>query len=466
MKDVGYPTAKWGFSWAEIAETSPQGVAKMEDNRVSLEIPFGAILDCPMIRASVNGETKEPVTKANFLYGRTQTGKYLVLKDAEAGSYSLSMPGSSRQTVMGGQLMHCSSEFDPVQPVERIEAEINGLLEWSANSSFEIVRDDRFALKAITLKEERAFYEERMLDTDEISIGIAHGHTFDGTALTGGNLVHKCFLDVQFKDPVQADEALDTVLRFSQFVSFCIGDFASINAIRIGFQGCDSLVDAHIPLLDGRPLKERVLGNIPFTLPAINDSIHEALTGWFYKTSPKAKKAESLLVSLLGKTWDLPFDSQIIAASQALELLCKDGPEEDLLALPKEEHRVRMDYLKEYIPDKAIRDWVVVKANGNSKGQKRLISEHIEAHSEMAQRLIPDKKAFIEFEMQQRNASVHEGGGSITTENAENNYFHLQTKILYCYATIWEQLGITPEIIEKRLLNSHFGYTINRIRGV
>lgn len=94
MEDKHFKTALWGFSWKEVLEessTCEQGIAKLEDNRVTLDIPFGQLLTDNSFYSLRSG-TVNP-EEAEYLYGFTQDGWYLALANARSAGTGESSPG-------------------------------------------------------------------------------------------------------------------------------------------------------------------------------------------------------------------------------------------------------------------------------------------------------------------------------------------------------------------------------------
>ena len=122
VEDKHFKTALWGFSWKEVLEessTCEQGIAKLEDNRVTLDIPFGQLLTDNSFYSLRSG-TVNP-EEVEYLYGFTQDGWYLALANARSAGTGESSPGAPHQYVHATEILASKDRFDPSQQVKEAQ---------------------------------------------------------------------------------------------------------------------------------------------------------------------------------------------------------------------------------------------------------------------------------------------------------------------------------------------------------
>ncbi len=444
MDCTDYKTALWGFSWEDIYEGNDcieQGVANLTEDGITLEIPFGELLGSRGV--VVVGAPAKP-SDVDYLYGFSQSGDHLVLKNASLAGMSTSYPGGSSQMINAQHLFAARSQFDPNANVELLYLTLEGLSEWVREmpfvtewgtnpSEFHAIKYDY---------ENKDAYNRTLLDDSDRTIELFHVFSVSSLSADGVGIKHNCQLKVSFKNVTSFESAMKTASRLSQFLSYCLGYYAEIKELRFMFSGSESLVKCHSRFLRGPKPSCKAKQRIPIHLNDIEDVIEGALSHWL-DMERGASEACSITTSLLTQGWNLPIDLRFIAAAQALEALSKTGT--NISAMPAEEHERLRDIVKSSVTDTEARKWISGRMPGNAKGQKTLLKELFSRNQELLNWLLEDEAQFLAQHIAARNYYTHRHNDSATGNaplEGEGLFWHTEIVLLINYGIIGSMLGL------------------------
>ena len=420
----------------------------MGERGVTLTIPFGCMLSDSSPGSVAFGDPKNP-SRADYLYGLTQRGDYLVLKDAVSRGTSASFPGNARQTIGARYLLAAKGEFDPSKPIAQMELRLRGLEDWLGETVYSVRMSDEFRVASFDVNPEPHVLNFDLLSTDEITVRMCHSYTVPGLSLHDIVLSHSCLLSISLSQARRFEEALEFAHRISWFFTLCEGFHAAIESVRFS-QGDDCpWVCCYAPLMDGPKPSEFRLVNIPFSRSVLRDSAGMSLQ-MLLNADPVLLEIVSLFVSASSYDWKLPVDLKFIAASQVLEALSKYHV--DLTACPSEKLKSWRKQLKKLLrndPDREFRDWVYQKCSGNMKGQAKLLKELVDKHSAICDQLMGDKDEFTTRQTAFRNRLTHRDG----TEPVSSRvlYEHTEGVLVFSYGVILEYLGVDPQLVRDRV---------------
>ena len=464
MDCTDYKTALWGFSWEDIYEESDcieQGVANLTEDGITLEIPFGELLGSRGV--VVVGASAKP-SDVDYLYGFSQSGDHLVLKNASLAGMSTSYPGGTSQVINAQHLFAGRSQFDPNANIELIYMTLEGLSEWVREmpfvtewgtnpSEFHAIKYDY---------ENKDSYNRTLLDDSDRTIELFHAFSVSPLNADGVGIKHNCQLKVSFKKATSFENAMKTASGLSQFLSYCLGYYAEIKELCLMFSGSESLVKCHSRFLRGFEPSREAKQRIPLHLNDIEDVIDGALSYWL-DMGRGASEACSITTSLLTQNWDLPIDLRFVAAAQALEALSKIGT--DVSALPAEEYESLKDIVKSSVADTEARKWISDRMPGNTKGQKSLLKDLFSRNQELLNWLIEDESKFLAQHIAARNYYTHRNNDS-TIGNAplegESLFWHTEIVLLINYGFIGSALGLKTNSFTGCLEKSRYKESVVR----
>ena len=448
VEDKHFKTALWGFSWKEVLEessTCEQGIAKLEDNRVTLDIPFGQLLTDNSFYSLRSG-TINP-EEAEYLYGFTQDGWYLALANARSAGTGESSPGAPYQYVHATEILASKDRFDPSEQVKEAQVYMLGLREWYEKAPYSAhhYRDDRKTVYELNMKDGKA-QNAVLYECDQYMIKICHHITQSPVDAGGFHVDHDCIAQIAFREPVARKTAETTMVRFSDFISLCVGFDAQITRIEYDIVGGSMPVFSYVPFVVGVKPTQWQLAMIPLRYQDLESHISESIELWL-NANEHFIDIGNLLCSLLFNSWKLPLDLKFTGASQVLESLSKYKA--DTSALPKEQYQQRCERLNELydtIEDQELQRWAKERIPGNTKGQRRFLKELLEKHSAISDWLIPNRAAFGGAQIGSRNYYAHRHNSKGALKGAQL-YWHTEGVLLFCYAAVTELAGVPSTTI-------------------
>ena len=465
MDDTHYAAANWGFTWDEAIndQNSIQGSANLVDNSLLLDLPFGRLLGDPGV--FVVGREAKP-TETDYLFGFSQDGYYLALKDAYSLGTTTHIPGGDNQKIGGAFLLVSRSEFNPESKVSEIQLRATGLREWFASSPVGMQIDSITGkVRAITYDlDNEESYNRVILDDDAKRIEISHHTTTEGLTCAGSSMNHDCVLSVSLKNHLSFQEAVDLINDIARFLSFCLGFMAEIKDLKLRFAECESLASCHGPFLRGLPPKSQDLTVIPFKYSSLENAVEEYLKAWL-RADTDLRSAKDMIVSLMTYRWDMPIDLHFVAASQALEALTRVN--NDSLSLPEDEYDSYVKIIKESVTDKAALKWISERMPKNLKGQTRRLREFCDKYLTYVNWIIGDRKAFVDNHTWLRNGYTHRDAQSIKADDRhyEKLYWHTECLLMLSYGVIWIILGMDANHLISQLEKTGFyNYKIHKIK--
>ena len=135
LKSKVFTAALWADCWDKVrreVDGCDQGTVIFdEDNGIELDIPFGEILKDRRVLILGGDDLPEEL---DWLYGFSQDGYWIAVKDVTSSGTSRSVPGGVHQTLSATRLLYSKDEFDPTKKVTGAVLEIGGLAEWLGSS--------------------------------------------------------------------------------------------------------------------------------------------------------------------------------------------------------------------------------------------------------------------------------------------------------------------------------------------
>lgn len=128
MEMINFSTAIWATSAEDATDSSKAvvGLLDFDENRgFELTIPWGTLLSDPVTDNDVRISSIDGVS-ANAVYGFSQTGYYLVLKDVTSPGHSEAYPGFEKQVVSGSSLLVSRQLIEPEPKVTAAYIELPG----------------------------------------------------------------------------------------------------------------------------------------------------------------------------------------------------------------------------------------------------------------------------------------------------------------------------------------------------
>ncbi len=456
MKSRNFATALWADSWEKATQgsESEQGDVSFDEVKgTELDIPFGEILADPGVL--VAGGPQLPC-ELDWLYGFSQDGYWLAIKDVVSGGTWNSFPGGARQKLRATWLLYSKGKFSPTDMVTSVSLEIRGLAEWLGNSPINekiLIGKERngFSLKL----EPDADCRVPLLEADGLGVSAFHGVGMTGSSDVGFRVDHRCLLEMLFDGSKPLVDAVDSALWAADFFSLCLGFHGEVNEIKLKFED-SSVAYCLIPLVKGNAPKDINASRIVLPYREIREDLGGLLAAWMKaEEGGDLHSPASLLASLMTRNWVLPLDLKFIAAAQMLEALSRVGA--DLNSMTDEEfhackkaRKKALSRIEDLRIAGLLRDRFQVT---NMKGQNRLLTELVERHEKAADLLFGDATAFIRSHRDLRNGITHRNGGLSPVD--ENLYWHTEGVLLFAYCVVWEILGMEPGRVE-RLIEEHF----------
>lgn len=236
------------------------------------------------------------------------------------------------------------------------------------------------------------------------------------------------------------------MVRFSDFISLCVGFDAQITRIEYDIVGGSMPVFSYVPFVVGAKPTQWQLAMIPLRYRDLESHISESIELWL-NANEHFIDIGNLLCSLLFNSWKLPLDLKFTGASQVLESLSKYKA--DASALPREQYQQRCERLNELydtIEDQELQRWAKERIPGNTKGQRRFLKELLEKHSAISDWLIPNRAAFARAQIGSRNYYAHRHNNNGALKGAQL-YWHTEGVLLFCYAAVTELVGMPSTTI-------------------
>ena len=404
LKSKVFTAALWADCWDKVrreVDGCDQGTAIFdEDNGIELDIPFGEILKDRRVLILGGDDLPEEL---DWLYGFSQDGYWMALKDVTASGTSRSFPG------------------------------FRG-----------------FSLKADLNNVEN----ELLFEDDAYKIAVAHGVNTSGSPEAGYEVGHRCFLQIDFKKPKTLGDAERVALHATEFFSFCFGFHAELVNMEFKFEN-GAKAHCLMGLVKGKVPSRMDASHMVLPYRKIRNDISHVFGAWM-DGGRELRTSVSLLVSLMTKDWFLPFDLKFIAAAQMLESLSRVGvslesmTDEDYAACKKE-----LDTAIDGIEDRHIAKMLKQRVRlGNNKGQRRLLDEFVARHREVACFFFGAPDDFIRSHVDLRNGITHREG--TPPSSVENLYWHTEAVLLFAYCAVGEVLGLTAETMKRCIEDSGY----------
>jgi len=467
VKDTEYRVAIWDESWENLFQGNdkPQGTANLVDNHVTLEIPFGRMLGD--VGVLLVGDEQEP-TEVDWLYGFSQDGYRIALKNARSMGTSSSSPGGDNQHIGADYLFAAKSPFDPEKPVTNAVVRYSGLEGWVASTPFRSVHDNgtgRLVVVEYDLEHEGA-YNVDLLDDDRYHIYVCHSYRYGGLGVEGIDIDHWCEICIDFKTKSSLDDAMDVITSISRFLAVCLGFGSEILEINLRFGNVAGYAKCHSSFFRFKGPDKWNLLRIPFKLPVLAGEIKEYLGAWLLEEGD-LQVASGVFASLIGNNWEMPLDLKFLAASQVLEALSRVGV--DLASIPQDEYEEYKNAVKEATEGTDAGKWILERLPGNTKGQGRLLRELCDKHQVLFGWLISDGKEFLDNQSSARNHYAHRKptDKGRAPMQGEELYWHTECVLFLAHGIIWSNLGMDEQAFIDALERSGYRHDeVSKVRSM
>lgn len=466
MNKVEFPAALWAMEADDVDDESKSVVGLLSfdgEHRIELTVPFGVLLDWPCLPVEGGGYVQTHTIdglSSDAIYGYSQTGRYLVLRDVASWGPSIAYPGFKKQTLWGSSLLMSREPIDGDPEVSTAHVELPGLREWMGRISFETTSQyENDKLKEMSF----AFRPEEMqtvllFENDEMRVSIECCGTRKGGKIPSYTFEFEsdCFLRVELLgESVGIDVFLnERVYPVAEFLSFCMGFRYAITNVEF-FTSCGQRIEYYAPFVGVRGMPSGgQINTMPFSYERIEDQISSMLDSWVHFDS-YARNASKLIVSLMNN-WEMPLDMLFLASAQAFEAMTRAGVEEQEIA--DEELDKRLEAINFSNMPARTKKWAVRKLRGAKwKTANQLADVLLAKVRPIVEYVIPDAEKFKRDHRTQRNAFTHrrELAESEKLTN-EQLYYHTQAVQLLAYAAIAVELGLKAEEVRRLLEKSRF----------
>lgn len=444
MEKTKFRAAVWSYGWDAISEESPQGAAALEDDGVTLEIPFGRILGKPLIPL----DDKAYPEAAERLFGISVDGKWMVARHAFLKRSWANSAGGTCQTVHARDLLVGRNRFDPDARVSVATAKYLGLRDWVGGGPIEArLATGPQAISTLTIRHGSDFNAGgTVYDGEDVRVSMERSFCFSPPSPEGAGIKTDCLLRIEFKSQAEIDTARDVALELGRFLSMCMGFDARLESLELRQCGCDSNIRLYFAHVRGEEPTSRQLHLMPVPYEGVKDGMSALLERWL-TAGGEFGDAKGLVCSLMFKSWSLPVDLRLIAASQALEELTRIGAN----AYSRSAEEVERDKAEvtRSIADKELRRRILNGLSRNRKGQNRLLREFLVRRSDVADAVIGDTEAFVTAHTTLRNKYAHRTQLLLADkmeDYGERLHWHTECVLMLCYLTVMVLTGIAPEM--------------------
>lgn len=438
MKSTEFGAAIWGFDWDLFpADTAIQGTANLSDDGIYLDIPFGCLLWSGGI--VIPERACRPPEEVDYLYGFTQTGDWLVLKDCFPTSSTTSFPGGKRQRICANFLFSSKERFDPTAKIEEMEIGITGFAEWYGETPlYETIDADTMWFKSVEFDSEKSKAMNEILFEDEsYALTVKHAYSASSVKVGGFTFSHESYLKVTLKNKKSFEEMLQLVVALQDFFVLSMGFFGEIEFLRLKCEGVNKQVNCYGCFYKGKEPTKRQLQEMPFPRRRIRGSEAEVFESLLH-ADRDLSEAINLASSLIGRNWDIPFSLEALASSQCLEVLSRIGVE--LNSIDPDDYSRIVQTIKDSVVDKDALKWISERMPGNRKGQQRLLSELVGRHQSAFEWAVSDVKKYVTTQVALRNSLTHVRNDE--ERGFDDQYWCAKATVLIALFIIWEMLGL------------------------
>lgn len=451
MSTLGFSTTIWATRAEDVIDSS-KAVAGLldfdEDHGFELTIPWGILLDDP---SDANGGRISSIggLSADAVYGFSQKGHYLVLRDVITSGHSATYPGFEKQVLSGSSLLASRQPIEANPKVTVANVEIPGLKEWIGHVPFEVVstcEGNAFNKLSFTFESEN-MQSIPLMENEEVRISVGCKGTKAGGRLPSFSFEFSAdrFLRIEtVSSPLSLDEMLDRWINpVVNFLSFCMGfKYAATSIEFVTTEKHKASFYARLAGAKGLP-SDTLLRTMPFPYPAIEDQIAGMLESWM-QFGPDARNGSKLLISLMD-SGNMPIEMIFLASAQALEAMSRDGVDEKEMS--NAQHQERLDAIKNSNLPSRVRDWALLKLKyANMKSANQLADDLLKTIDPVATYLVPDLSKFKEDHREHRNAFTHRREVKAGKELSSGQlYWHAQAVQLLVYGYTAVKLGMSPD---------------------
>lgn len=457
MKNTEFGTAVWGFDWNDpFEESAVQGVANLTDDGVVLDIPFGCLLEGEMTEI-VGGLPRRP-REAEYLYGFTQAGDWLVLTDCFQLAASYSAPGGVRQKIAATYLFSSDSQFDPSAPIKKARAGFAAFAEWFGKIPITQTFDkDTLQFRSINFDVEKSTdIDVTLFEDDSYSLKVGHKYSLSPITYRGISLSHDVFLTIEFKEGVSFDEVRSCISRIHRLFILCMGFFCELELLDVQFDKSEDWTHCYGNYYRGSDPSQQQIKEMPFPRYRLCDYESNIIRNILYADNDLLNSI-TLSASLIGRNWKLPTDLESIAASQCLEAVSRINT--DTASMEPDEYSRITETIKDSIKDEDVRGWISERMPGNQKGQRRLLTELATRHEVLFNWLFSNPGSYIKAQVTFRNTHAH----LRSCENGKDydfQYWHTRITELVSFLIIWNLLGLPQDQIINAINGSRFMYGV------
>lgn len=454
--------ALWSLD-REVKEgpTSVVGSICLEDGEpLILNIPFGKLLDWPVIETETGYEPKRTSggIQKDCIYGFSQKGEYLIFKDVFSPGPE-GWFGRWRQKIRGKSLFVSSKPFDLNTCVKSIIIEIPGLTEWFGDRPYTYksfykenkLKEIDFHVSSNDFKEIKLFENDYILAA--IKEQVVPGK--EGPFIYRFEIEVGCILTIEIKGQLTFEEAMEKWGWPIINLLFCLMGFVYCpSSIKFTTQEGSSVeFFSQVKAKKGKP-SFCELSSMPFSYVAIKGNIEKIFSSYF-SFDQDARNSFEVLTGLM-RNWEMPSDLFFLASMQAFEAIARSGV--DQFECTENELKEKLKAIKDSDVPKTIKEWANQKLRyANIKSTRSLIGDLLNKLEPFASYIVSDLKRFKNDCLENRNAFTHRRNVGAKNELANRNLYVLTEAVqLLVYGAITQKIGFSGEEVLQRFKESGY----------
>ena len=443
--------AKWGRSWEELEDGRGTigGVRQTDKDGIRLFIPCDSIVGSAIDPMGTGAEV------ADWLYGISDSGKHIALRNCMAVSILSDSQELSASTMLSG-----NEAFDISASIRKVSFGLQHLEDWAilktdnGDNVFQTFLKDHSSSGCI----EQTWYTD-----DRLKIIVRAGMNLKCNLPASVNLEQCCRLDIEFVSPESYEDADDVAFSILLLVSFCAGWYASLDSMTV--TNCDGVTYEVTEALGRKNYDWRKPQSSPIPYDVFADRSQQLIDKWLpCEGDLKIAIHEYVPIALLRRQSYLDFE--YIAASQIIETLGRAVDEKNSTA--SSEHNEMMARLKaaaENIENEELKEWVFGQIAEKKRPTLRQslmgLYDFVGAYSK---EVFSNKKKFADLQCKRRNPFMHRRA---EVEKYSDDYLFFHTKGLFMLseAAIMRLLGFTQEEVNELLAKSHSRYLKSKLQN-
>lgn len=467
MQDKTFAAAIWSEDREKVItrdSTLPQGAAEFKGSQgVSLFIPIGKLLDTGTPIPGGVAYSGEP-KRLPEVFGFSQKGEYLVLKDVVVHQSGFSCPGMECQKISAQSIISSRKPISSNPKIRIIEVEIPMLRNWVGDNPADIIHTIQPEKKSTQISFSFNSEDAKPIDlykNEGVLIQAARSGFFPGTGIPSYNFSYEydCKLRIEFLDYLPLlDDAIDKwVAPLWGFISFCLGIRPSIDSLTFIEAEEESRAQLYSPFTGWTvSIDDKKAHQIPFPLSYFDDGISNIVDKWI-NADGDIRRSANVLINMLDD-WKMPINLSFFACASAFEALTRVN--RDCRKLPTEEFQRRKALLGNLMLEEDVREWMLeCVRDANRKSANDLAKELLADLGEYASYIVPDSACFLKEHRFLRNDHVHlKEASRAELADSKRLFIHTWATWLLAYGAVATYLGLCPGAVKDAIEKSRFMY--------